>query len=263
MNKRTYYTNGTKEVRLLPGQPIPEGWTKGRVKSTVTTQGAEWYTDGEANVLVMPGTKAPAGYRRGRTKTQLWIQRQSATLKNQRRHHYNNGCVELCLGEGEVIPEGFVPGRLPMSQEQKDKISCKHQGRPLPSEVVERIINTKLEKHTFNTSEPEKAFANALRCQYGKADIRTNYKSAEYPFRCDFYIISLNKYIELNLHWTHGFKPYDPSDPECQARLLEWQEKAKTSQFYQNAIETWTVRDVKKLQVARENNLNYEVIYKL
>ena len=40
-----------------------------------------------------------------------------------------------------------------------------------------------------------------------------------------------------------------------------WQEKAKQSQFYENAIKTWTERDVEKQRVAKENNLNYKVIY--
>ena len=40
-----------------------------------------------------------------------------------------------------------------------------------------------------------------------------------------------------------------------------WQEKAKTSQFYANAIKTWTERDVEKQRVAKENNLNCKIIY--
>ena len=92
--------------------------------------------------------------------------------------------------------------------------------------------------------------------------IYRNYKDSErYPFYCDFYIKEDDLFIELNAHWTHGGKPYDPNDEECQNQLIEWQEKAKTSQFYKNAIETWTVRDVKKLQCAQKNKLNYKVIY--
>ena len=42
---------------------------------------------------------------------------------------------------------------------------------------------------------------------------------------------------------------------------FDWQEKAKTSQFYQNAINTWTIRDVKKQEYAKKYNLNYKIIY--
>ena len=34
-NKRTYYTNGVNEVRLYDWEEIPDGWVKGRVKSTL------------------------------------------------------------------------------------------------------------------------------------------------------------------------------------------------------------------------------------
>ena len=68
-------------------------------------------------------------------------------------------------------------------------------------------------------------------------------------------------FIELNAHTTHGGCPYDPNDEFCQKQLKDWQEKAKTSKFYQEAINTWTIRDVKKLETAKKNNLNYKVIY--
>ena len=41
----------------------------------------------------------------------------------------------------------------------------------------------------------------------------------------------------------------------------KWKEKSKTSQFYKNAIETWTVRDIKKLYYVSINNLNYIALY--
>jgi hypothetical protein len=43
--------------------------------------------------------------------------------------------------------------------------------------------------------------------------------------------------------------------------LLTWQEKAKTSKYYENAIVTWTVRDVAKIATAKANNLNYKIYY--
>ena len=32
-------------------------------------------------------------------------------------------------------------------------------------------------------------------------------KYDRYPFACDFYISSLDLFIECNYHWTHGGKP--------------------------------------------------------
>ena len=43
----------------------------------------------------------------------------------------------------------------------------------------------------------------------GNEDIIRQYKSDLYPFACDFYIPSLDLYIECNYHWTHGNKLYE------------------------------------------------------
>lgn len=121
---------------------------------------------------------------------------------------------------------------------------------------------TRKKNNTFNTSNSEERLYEHLLNEYNHKTILKQYKdSKRYPFYCDFYIKEDDLFIELNVHWTHGGRPYDPNDSECQRQLLEWQEKAKTSQFYKNAIETWTIRDVKKAQTAKENNLNYLVIY--
>ena len=53
-----------------------------------------------------------------------------------------------------------------------------------------------------------------------------------YPFACDFYIVSEDKFIEFQGHWTHGKKPFNPEEKDCQEKLNKWKEKAKTSKFY-------------------------------
>ena len=45
--------------------------------------------------------------------------------------------------------------------------------------------------------------------------------------------------------------------------LSKWlQKKNDGSSYYSAAIETWTVRDVKKRKIAIKNNLNYVVFWK-
>ena len=97
---------------------------------------------------------------------------------------------------------------------------------------VEITGKAKYKKGTINTSQVEKEYLKQLRKIYGYPDVMTQYKSEKYPFRCDFYIRSLDLYIELNVHWTHGGMPYDKNNPECQKKLELWKEKAKTSKFY-------------------------------
>lgn len=43
--------------------------------------------------------------------------------------------------------------------------------------------------------------------------------------------------------------------------LNKWREKTKTSHFYEQAIDTWTRRDVEKLKCFKENKLKFKIIY--
>ena len=114
---------------------------------------------------------------------------------------------------------------------------------------------TKKKNHTFNTSKVEKELEIELKESF--PDLKTQYKSKEYPFACDYYVPSLDLYIEYNGTWTHGGKFFNKNDLNDIEKLNQWIEKSKNSKFYRNAIETWTVRDVNKLNTALKNNLNY------
>lgn len=97
---------------------------------------------------------------------------------------------------------------------------------------------------------------------FGEADIIRQYFDRErYPYKCDFYIVSEDKFIEINANWTHGGSPFDANDLECINKLSMWRKKAETSRYYKNAIYTWIDLDVRKLHAAIENKLNFEFIY--
>ena len=68
-------------------------------------------------------------------------------------------------------------------------------------------------------------------------------------------------FIEVNKHWTHGGHPFNEKDLNDISKLEDWEEKAKISKFYRNAIYVWTDLDIRKQKYAKENNLNYKVIY--
>jgi len=146
-----------------------------------------------------------------------------------------------------------------ISEEQKALLSKIHSS----PEFREKINNLKRERGTFNTSNPEETYYKSLVQIYGEEDIIRQYRDKRYPFSCDFYIRSLDKFIELNLHWTHGGHPFDSTSEEDiqHKKLLE--SKSETSQYYANALYVWTDLDVRKQRIAKENNLNYEVIYSL
>ncbi len=66
--------------------------------------------------------------------------------------------------------------------------------------ILEKINNTKRANGTFNTSKPEDAIYKILLDNFGEEDVIRQYRDeCRYPFNCDFYIRSLDLFIELNL----------------------------------------------------------------
>lgn len=129
------------------------------------------------------------------------------------------------------------------------------------SERKKKELKTKLENNTFNTSEPELKLKELLISAFGEDDIKCQYFSDKYPFRCDFYVVSLDLYVELNAFWAHGFQWFDDTKAECVSQLQFWEKMAIMNEYYLNSIHTWTVRDVEKRKIAKQNNLNYVVFW--
>lgn len=126
-------------------------------------------------------------------------------------------------------------------------------------ECIEKQINTKRINNTFNSSKLEDKTYNLLVEKY--EEVIRQYKDTRYPFMCDFYVPKLDLFIECNYHWTHGGHPYNDKNIEDQEKLNKW--KLRNTKYYDNAIHTWTKRDVNKRKIAKENNLNYIEIYNI
>ena len=63
------------------------------------------------------------------------------------------------------------------------------------------MYNTKKKNGTFNTSKPEIELYEFLQYMYPNSVIIKGYRdNARYPFNCDFYIKSIDEFIELNAH---------------------------------------------------------------
>lgn len=99
---------------------------------------------------------------------------------------------------------------------------------------------------------------------FGTDDVIHQYKCDLYPFNCDFYIKSIDTFIECNFHWTHGDMLFNENNELCINQLNQWKEKAdKGSQFYVNAIEIWAIRDVNKYFTALNNGINLLIFYNI
>ena len=127
--------------------------------------------------------------------------------------------------------------------------------------INNKIIQTKRLHNTFNTSKVEDETYFKLILLFGISDIIRQYTSNVYPFACDFYIKSINTYIECNYHWTHGKHQYNKNNIKDIITKCRWKQQAKTSKYYNIALNVWCNRDIKKLEYAKKNNLNYLTFY--
>lgn len=129
--------------------------------------------------------------------------------------------------------------------------------------VQDKIYNTKKKNHTVNSSKAEVFVYDMLVDRFGVDDITHQYKDdRRYPFACDFYVKSLDLFIELNLHWSHGHHWFGSCDGDL-AELDRWKMRSVNgSEYYAVAISTWTLRDIKKRDTAILNSLNYVVFWR-
>lgn len=85
-------------------------------------------------------------------------------------------------------------------------------------------------------------------------DYYCQYRSEEYSFRCDFYLVKSNTYIEINGYWMHNSHAYNSHNKSDKKTLDTWIEKAKTSKQYQYAIYVWTKSDPEKRKYGQSLN---------
>ena len=122
----------------------------------------------------------------------------------------------------------------------------------LSKEIQNKKYETMETNNSFNTSKPEEEIYKLLVEKYG--EVKRQYKSELYPFRCDFYIPSIDIYIEYQGTWSHGKEPYVKS-LEQQEKVKLWE--SKNTKYYKNAIKTWTIIDPLKRNTAKINNLKW------
>lgn len=120
-------------------------------------------------------------------------------------------------------------------------------------DIQSRIIATKRQNGVLNTSTVEKHVK-------GFDDFESQYNDDScYPYLCDFYDKDRDLFIEVNASWTHGYHWYDV---ENDANICKkWKAKSKKSDYYANALEVFTKRDVEKRETARVNSLNYVTLW--
>ena len=127
------------------------------------------------------------------------------------------------------------------------------------SDFREKVYNTKRKHNSFHVSKIENQFKQWL--EDHNIEYKYQYKCDEYPFMCDFYIPDKHLYIEIQGNWVHGFHPFDQNNQKDIDTLNKWINK--NTSYYDAAIETWTINDVKKRQWAKEHNLNWVEVFSI
>lgn len=134
-------------------------------------------------------------------------------------------------------------------------VSCLNRSDDHKNSVVRtRVKNQKI-------SSLERYFKNKLddlHIQYIQ-----EYKDELYPYFCDFYLPEYETYIELNGHFVHQTHLFDKDNHEDVDTLNKYKELAKTSSFYAKVVYIWATLDVEKYRVAKENNLNYILLWSI
>ena len=278
-----YYNNGKVTVRVYDGDPIPDGFVPGVSGKRVPWNKGLSAKDDErvrANMQKVHDARKINGtnfaWNKGLSKetderVRKNIDSAQKTIKD--KYGVDNISQYYTKQDGYVVwNKGLTKEtdeRVRKASEHRKGIQSwnkgKHPGSTWTADAFQKRYETQMRNGTLGVNHDTKAereFYNYLRTLYDESDIVHPYMDRKrYPFRCDFYIKSEDLFIEVHGNWTHGGRPFDPNDKECIKQLEMWKEKAKTSDYYKNAIYTWTDLDVRKAQTAKNNNLNFELIY--
>ena len=175
--------------------------------------------------------------------------KQTRLLKNDGKYFSNESINKI----KETTYNRYGADSFTKTQQFKEFISAQQLS------IQNKQYKTKKDNHSFNKSKIEKELENYF--IENSINYISQYRSDEYPFSCDFYFPDSNYYIEVQGNWTHGQHPFDNTNIDDIEILNKWKSKSEKSKFYKNAIYVWTEHDVKKRNVAKENELNYLEIF--
>lgn len=120
-----------------------------------------------------------------------------------------------------------------------------------------------IDKGIFKKSTAEYIVFLKLVEKFGVDDVMYQYGihpyDARYHFACDFYIKSLDLFIELNGYYAHGNHWYDTNNHDDVLRATHWLNSGKTRNI--KAYKIWTDDDVKRRETAMQNGIKYLVFW--
>lgn len=154
-------------------------------------------------------------------------------------------------------------------KEMKEKMVLAHKNRSLEEIklIQQKTYETKKRNGTLlnNQSKAEEQVYQLLLIKFPSKDIERQYRSNKFPFKCDFYIKSLDLYIEYNGGQYHYKEPFDKNNPQHIERFNKLKKKnfENPNSVYKNMIKVWTEKDPLKRKIAKKNNLNYRELFSI
>ena len=143
---------------------------------------------------------------------------------------------------------------------QCDKVKYKLRMSLNSEEVKSKIYNTKKRNNSFNKSTDEDLSYIYISELYPDVQRQVKY-SKDRNYIADFYIPCLDLYIECDYHWTHGGHVYDKTNVQDITKVKLWD--SKNTKYYNNAINTWTKKDVEKRKFIESLKLNCLYFYNI
>ena len=145
-------------------------------------------------------------------------------------------------------------------KDKTSKTNLQRYGNPCAMQNPEKwkqIVKTMKSNGNYSSLEDllEKFF------KQNKIEYKPQHKEERYPYHCDFYLPKSDMFIEINGFWHHNKHFYDENNPKDKETVRIWKEKSKTKPQYLVALDVWTRRDVQKRQSAKQNHLNYVVLW--
>ena len=130
--------------------------------------------------------------------------------------------TKLKISENKKGTVPWIKGKK-HTQEALEKMSKARLGKTFSEEKKKEIaakrLATRRKNGTMHYSKPEHDIKDLLIKKF--ITVYYQYRSQKYPFNCDFYIPTLDLYIEYQGHWTHGSKIFNEND-EKDLEMEEW-----------------------------------------
>lgn len=180
-------------------------------------------------------------------------------LGNKLYRQLSEECRVQKLTETQTLRYGGVGFGGKMTKRKAQETVSQTKRQFLVSAVKELTEHHCILQSFANSSIFEVFVYAELLKHFSEDDILIDYGvhpyDARYPFVCDFYIKSLDLFIELNVHFTHGSHWYDDQNKldVHRRQQIEQTDRKRNRKF----LDTWCFRDVGKRNKAKSENLNY------